>query len=426
MSSELKFNGWPLMPLLAVLLGLQIMGPSKVWLTLTLALSLTVIIGWFWARQMQQYVSLTREKRYNWSHVGDVLEERFTLFNASLLPALWVEVNDHSTVPGHHPDRATGVGGDNYHQWTAVGVCHQRGVFNLGPTTLRMGDPFGLFVVTKHNPATVPLLVLPPILNLPGIQVAPGGQVSEGRPRPYAPQPTILATSVRQHTPGDSLRMIHWPTSAHRDDLFVRTFDGSPSGNWWIIMDLAKNVHYGEGDDSTLEQSITLAASLLEIGLQNGQATGLIGHSLEPLWLPPARDDSQRWTALRELATIEAGHYPLASLLRRSGETLGRAASVIVITPSTEAFWLEPLLLLQKRDLIPTVMLLPGGKNGPQMEALREILVQQNIATYILDPKILKPAIAAVKGKGQWEWHTTALGRAMAIHRPQGEWEVLQ
>jgi uncharacterized protein (DUF58 family) len=426
MSSELKFNGWPLGPLLALLIGLQIIAPSKVWMTLIVGLGATLAISWIWARQMQKHASLIREKRYNWTRVGDRLEERFTLQNTGLLPVLWAEVDDQSTVPGYQPNRVTGVEGNHSSQWTVAGVCHQRGVFNLGPTNLRTGDPLGLFAVIKHNPAIVPLLVLPPILDLPGIQVAPGGQVSEGRPHPYAPQPTLLATSVRPHLPGDSLRIIHWPTTARRDSLFVRTFDGSPTGNWWIILDMAENAHSGEGDDSTLEQSITLAASLLEIGLQAGHAVGLIGHSAEPVWLPPARGDTQRWTVLRELATIEAGRYPLASLLRRSGETLGHSASVVVITPSTDPIWLDPLLLLQKRDLVPTVMLLTGTNQQSKLEAFHQLLTQQGVTTYLMHPEALKPSIDPTEAEGQWKWHTTALGRAIAIHRPQGEWEVVQ
>ena len=425
MSTQLKFNGWLLIPLIAFLLGLQIIAPSKIWMTLIVGLSATLLVSWLWAKQMQQHVGLVREKRYNWTRVGDRLEERFTLYNDSSLPVLWAEVNDESTLPGYQPDRVTGVGGHNFTYWTMAGVCYHRGVFNLGPTSLRMGDPLGLFVVIKHNPVTIPLLVLPPILNLPGIQVAPGGQVSEGRPRPYAPQPTLLATSVRQYLPGDSLHMVHWPTSARRDDLYVRTFDGSPSGNWWIILDLDEKVHSGEGDDSTLEQSISLAASLVEIGLQGGHAVGLIGHSTDPVWLPPDRGDIQRWAILRRLATIEAGRYPLATLLRRSAETLGHSASVVIITPSSDPMWVGPLLHLHTRDLVPTVMFV-GQDKRPQLEALHELLIQQRIASYLMQPEMLKPSIDVTTAAGRWEWHHTALGRVKPIHRPEGEWEVWQ
>lgn len=427
MSSHLKFNGWPLIAVLALLVGLQILSPSKVWITIIIALSVALTTSWVWAKQMQNHVSLTREKRYTWTRVGDRLEERFTLRNNSPLPVLWAEVDDQSTVPGYNPNLVTAVDGNGArNQWTISGICTQRGVFNLGPTILRMGDPLGLFAITQHNSATVPLMVLPPILDLPGTQVAPGGQISEGRPRPYASQPTTLATSVRPHVPGDSLRLIHWPTSARHDELFVRTFDGSPTGNWWIILDLADNIHTGKGDASTLEQSITLAASLLENGLEAGHAVGLIAHSTEPVWLPPDRGDVQRWTVLRQLATIETGEYPLAQLLQRSGDSLGHSASVVVITPSPDAAWLEPLLLLKQRDLVPTVMLLTGNSQQTEKETIHTLLTQQGITSYLLEPEVLKPSVDPSEAEGRWKWHTTALGRAVAVHRPEGKWELMQ
>jgi uncharacterized protein (DUF58 family) len=412
---------------LAVLVGLQILAPSKVWMTIIIALGVALASSWIWARQMKKHVSLTREKRYTWTRVGDRLEERFTLRNLSVLPALWAEINDHSTVPGYNPTLVTGVEGNGgYSQWTVSGVCHQRGVFNLGPSSLRLGDPLGLFMVIQHYLATVPLMVLPPILNLPGIQVAPGGQISEGRPRPYAPQPTSLATSVRPYVPGDSLRLIHWPTSARREALYVRTFDGSPSGNWWIVLDLAADVHSGEGDDSTLEQAITLAASLLERGLEDGHAVGLIAHGAEPVWLSPARGNAQRWTVLRALATIEAGAYPLTHLLQRSTDSVGHSASVVVITPAPNVAWLEPLLLLKQRDLVPTVMMLTGNDQRAEKNAFHELLTQQGVTAYLLEPAMLKPSVDPSQAEGRWEWHTSALGRAVAVHRPEGQWEVVQ
>jgi uncharacterized protein (DUF58 family) len=206
----------------------------------------------------------------------------------------------------------------------------------------------------------------------------------------------------------------------------VRTFDGSPTGNWWIILDLAENVHSGEGDESTLEQSITLAASLLENGLEAGHAVGLIAHSTEPVWIPPARGDAQRWAVLRQLATIEAGSYPLVQLLQRSGDSLGHAASVVVITPAPDAAWLEPLLLLKQRDLVPTVMLLIGNSQQAEKKAFHELLIQQRVTSYLLEPEALKPSIDPAKAEGRWEWHTTALGRAVVVHRPEGKWEVVQ
>jgi len=44
-------------------------------------------------------VTLTREQHYDWVHVGDLLEERFTLTNNSFLPVVWAEVTTGLTCP---------------------------------------------------------------------------------------------------------------------------------------------------------------------------------------------------------------------------------------------------------------------------------------------------------------------------------------
>ncbi|NIV34314.1 MAG: DUF58 domain-containing protein, partial [Anaerolineae bacterium] len=39
----------------------------------------------------------------------------------------------------------------------------------------------------------------------------------------------MSVSSVREYLPGDSMRWIHWPTTARCDETFVRTFDSTPS-----------------------------------------------------------------------------------------------------------------------------------------------------------------------------------------------------
>jgi hypothetical protein len=71
-------------------------------------------------------------------------------------------------------------------------------------------------------------------------------------------------------------------------------------------------------------------------------------------------------------------------------------------------------------------MLLTGTNQLSKMESLHQILMQQGVTTYLMESEVLKPSLDPTEAEGQWKWHTTALGRAIAIHRPQGEWEVVQ
>jgi uncharacterized protein (DUF58 family) len=201
-------------------------------------------------------------------------------------------------------------------------------------------------------------MVLPPIVPLPTIEVAPGGRVGEGRPRAHALERSVSAAGVREYRPDDSLRWIHWRTSARRDSLFVRLFDGTPASNWWILLDMDRHVQVGKGPDATEEHAVILAASLADRGLRSGQAVGLAAHGEQLVWLPPREGEGQRWEILRSLALVSLGSRPLAELLAGIRPTLEQRTSLVIITPAVDTAWVEALLPLLRRGAIPTVLLL--------------------------------------------------------------------
>ena len=173
------------------------------------------------------------------------------MINDGWAPAIWAEIVDHSTLPDYQTNTVRHVGAWSSNQWQSNGLCTRRGLFTLGPTTVRTGDPLGLYTVSLHNAESMALMVTPPILTLPVIDVAPGGRVGGGRrPRAHSVDYTVSTSGVRGYVSGDSWRWIHWRMSAHKGDLLVRRFDNEPSSDWWILLDLDQRVQLGQGPDS--------------------------------------------------------------------------------------------------------------------------------------------------------------------------------
>jgi uncharacterized protein (DUF58 family) len=110
-------------------------------------------------------------------------------------------------------------------------------------------------------PASLPLLILPPIVHLPHIEVASGGRSGEARPRANVMDQTVSAASVREYVSGDSLRWVHWRTTARLNDFYVRLFDSTPAGDWWILLDMDRDVQIGEGQNATDEHGVILRVS---------------------------------------------------------------------------------------------------------------------------------------------------------------------
>jgi uncharacterized protein (DUF58 family) len=375
--------------------------------------------------------------RFGWAQVGDRVEERFTLANRGVLPALWVEVVDHSTMPGYQADRVATVGGQDGTRWRVKGTCERRGLFTLGPTSLLTGDPLGVFSVEVRYPQSMPFMVMPPVVSLPSIEVAAGGRAGEGRPRPNAPERTVSAAMVREYMPGDSRRWIHWRTSARHDSLYVRLFEGVPAGDWWVLLDMDRDVQAGEGLNATEEHGVILAASLADRGLRAGKEVGLVAHGEELVWLPPRGGEGRRWEILRALALVSVGEVHLSRLLNRAGLGLGRYASLIIITPAVGGEWVESLVPLMRRDIVPTVLLLDrasfddasldlardkqDGSFGGAADARRTgaLLAGLGVAHHVISRDLLDPAEMRPGKRGHWEWRVLGTGHAVPVRQPQ-------
>lgn len=390
---------WGVLALLCI--ALHIAFPNRIWLVLSIALGGVWLIGWFWTRSLARGLSLSREMRFGWVRVGDWLQERFTLTNTSRLPVLWAEIIDHSTFPterrrtGSQPVvlRVVDIGGRARLRWGAERICTRRGLYILGPTSLQAGDPFGLFTTTIHLPDSAALLVLPPVLNLPMIEVAPGGRAEQGqRPVQHPFEQTVITSGVRPYFPGDSLRFIHWPLSARHNELHVRLFDNTPASDWWIVLDLEGRSQAGSEQDSTEEHGVILAASIAGRGLREGHKVGLAALGKELIWLPPSGSRQQQMNILNALAVAQAGSHPLEKVLDGLRASLRSGASLILITPAVEGYWLSAFSALLNHQIIPTVLIIDPSSFGARERTAGSILsslVNSGIHHYVITRDLL-------------------------------------
>jgi uncharacterized protein (DUF58 family) len=407
---QLQQNVIPL--IIAFLLGLQLMEPSRIWTILLGGIGGAWLAAYVWASSLGRNLQLRRETRFGWEQVGGQIEERFTLSNHSLFPALWVNLIDQSTLPGYQIDDTFRIGSGSFAQWSSTGICTQRGLYYLGGAILQTGDPFGIFQVTIYDHFRTPLVVLPQIIDLPPLQISESGFQGEGRPRPNAPIQSISSANVREYQHGDGVKLIHWPTTARMNKVYVRQMESAPEGDWWIMLDLDRLTMIGEGWDSIEEQSVSLAASLADFGLRVHKSVGLISNGADLIWLAPKKGDGQRWEIMYTLALAKPGNQELAYLLEHVRPTLGQHRSLIIITAATRLDWLKTLHPLSKKGIVPTVLMLDpatfGGKytNQSSISALQE----RGITCHLISRNMLHLPPAQPHERADWKWKHTPSG----------------
>jgi len=92
-----------------------------------------------------------------------------------------------------------------------------RGEQRLGPVTVRVRDALGLVEATQEVEDTTTLLVYP------SVSVVDGAGFFARTMGPETEDRTEF-DRLREYAPGDSLRDIHWKSSAKRDDLYVTEY----------------------------------------------------------------------------------------------------------------------------------------------------------------------------------------------------------
>jgi uncharacterized protein (DUF58 family) len=402
-----------------VVLGLilqQYFAPHRAGEILLAAFGGALLLAAIWAFSLRRGLSFKREMRNSWAQVGDKFSEQFTISNRSRFPALAVSLLDESNFPGYKSSVAWPVGGLFDKFWYMDSVCYTRGLYTVGPTEIRTGDPFGVFEITIKSPNVKEILVTPPIIPLKQMGIASGAWQGNIGAKSQVFERTVTAASVREYVSGDSLYSVHWLTSARRNDLYVRTFDQNPTSDWWIFLDMEDSVQAGEGLDTTDEFAAVLAASVADRGLKEDRAVGLVGEGSKSVWYPPKTGMRQREEIMFALALIDRGRVPLKELLAKAQRSLGRSSSLIIITSSVDPDWLSAVSTLKQRGVATTALLLDpiefGGVQSTaplaaQLTALgilnysltRGLYIRPDIQDFF--PNQGKSLLTAINGRGQ-------------------------
>ncbi len=314
-------------------------------------------LSYFWTTRNIRNLSVERHLLSKWATLGDEVIETFRVANAGALPVLWVEVNDHSDVPGYEAGMVTGLGPREHREWKTRAMCTRRGLYRLGPLRVYTGDPFGIFRATKVLPDQATFLVYPPITEVPGLALPTGRQTGESRSLRRALHLTTDAASVREFVPGDALHIIHWPTTARRGRLQSKEFDPEPGGSTWIVLDLDGAVQAGEGDESTEEYGVKLAAALVYRLIREQKSIGLITYGAEQRALRANKGSQHMWRIMEILAVVRAqGTEDLGQVLGEVTPQIRGSMSLIVITPSTDPDLAPVLVNVSRRGIRPTVL----------------------------------------------------------------------
>ncbi|MEA2621747.1 MAG: hypothetical protein QOH61_657 [Chloroflexota bacterium] len=292
------------------------------------------------------------------AQVGDELRATYTLRNTSRLPKLWLEVFNPSTLPIALPGRALALGSHAERSWVARVPLLRRGHFRIDPMVVRTGDPFGLFESSATVGSGATVIVYPASESLPRWKLPPAMIEGANANPERTIQTTPLVTTIRGYVPGDAFNRIHWKSSARHQELQVKEFELEQTADLWLMLDLERAGHTGDGDEATIETAVRAAASVSARALVESRAIALAADGPRRVILPVDRGPRQHQKVMQLLAAVQPdGVTPLRDLLTEALPRLRRGMTALVITPSLERDWIRPLSALRSRNVACVVVL---------------------------------------------------------------------
>jgi uncharacterized protein (DUF58 family) len=236
-------------------------------------------------------------------------------------------------------------------------------------------DAFGLQRAEMPLSAPWTLLVYPRLVELDRLFSEGGTYAQDGRRLLLRRPSGFDLHSVRDYEHGESLRKVHWRSTAKRGDLMVKELEDSPRDEVAILLDGDASAAVGESFDV----QVRAAGSLLRAQARRGRRAFLLVNG--------ARRTDQRvhsyetdWRQAYDLlAAAEAdSQTPAAALLGDEGSSVARALELTVVTASLSPLLVERLLqrtLSQRRSALVFVDPASFGQNGahpaPQPALLR-------------------------------------------------------
>jgi uncharacterized protein (DUF58 family) len=219
-----------------------------------------------------------------------------------------------------------------------------RGRHAFSPVRLSITDPFGLAEAELALDERQALVVFPRLTELDRLFFDSGAGPEHGRRLLLRRPVGFELHSVRDYQQGESLRRVHWPSTARRGALMVKELEDSPRDEVAVLLDGEAAAVVGTSPDSSFDTAVRVAGSILLAQLRRGRRCVLaVNTSGRAMQTVSSEGEWQR--ALELLAAVEPdADRPAAALLESGASPAARSLELLVVTSRVEPALVNRLL----------------------------------------------------------------------------------
>jgi uncharacterized protein (DUF58 family) len=340
---------------------------SKPLYPVALGLLFALVVGWLWVRLARAPMRLHREIGADERYEGDDVQVELRLEHDAQVPPASLVVVEQVSGAGERRTPLHGRRGS----YTLERLPRGRYAFLEARAVVE--DAFGLQRDEVQLLAPSTLLVYPRLVELERLFSEGGTYAHDGRRLLLRRPSGFDLHSVREYERGESLKKVHWRSTAKRGELMVKELEDAPRDEVAILLDANRDAVVG----GSFDVQVRAAGSLLRAQARRGRRALLVVNGAIRT-LQRVHSYESDWKAAYDLlAAAEAdGRTPVAALLNDEAGSIARALELTVVTASLSPRLVDRLLqrsLSQRRASL--VFVDPASFNGveptPQPALLR-------------------------------------------------------
>ncbi len=322
------------------------------------------LLGRWWSRRALRGVHFNRSMTTH-AFMGEEVPVRLEIHNTSLLPVVWMTVQDLlpvELVRSRTQNQTNVVLSLGPKEKTALDytlLTRKRGCYQVGPLVASSGDLLGLGGEDRSETSADVLTVYPKIIQFAHFSLpsfSPMGNLRHNQP--LFEDPTRVL-SKRDYVAGDSLRRVDWKATAILGRLQVKQFEPSIALETALILNLNPEEYDWQSRFDATELAIVTAASIANWVISKKQSVGLITNGVDPLSenrifspLPPRKGKAHLIRLLEILARVQTSEdLPFLELIRLHYLNCSWGTTLVLLTGKVDDELLDGLFPLRQAGL---------------------------------------------------------------------------
>jgi len=300
---------------------------SRALYPLAVGLVVAAVATWLWMRFARRPTRLIHSRHGPDHYEGDDVLIRIEVeLTRGGLPTGTLVLNERISKLGDRVTRLEGVGARRTGGYLLKAL--RRGRYELQDVTAVLEDPFGLARTDVALDAASTILVYPRLVELDRLFSGIGTSLPEGRRLLMRQTSGFDLHSVRDYQQGESLRRVHWRSTAKRSRLMVKELEDAPRDEVAVVLDARMGTK-----PRVFDVQVRAAGSILFAHASRNRRAVLVVNGARQESVQTTASEGDRRRALEVLAAVEPdGSRAAEALLVDEAGPVMAALELVVVT----------------------------------------------------------------------------------------------